>query len=202
MYLVNNVDREKAFTLIEELLDAGAKPNVRTREYPPATYFLLGIGSAEWVSMLGQTPFIRAAQSGDVSVMRLLLERGADPNILTDNGTSALMAAAGLNWVMDQTYDEGAQALLEAVKLAHELGNEINAANDMGLQAIHGAANRGSNDIIEYLAANGAELNVPDDVGRTPVDWAGGEYLPSRPLVPKPDTIALLQKLQGARDAL
>lgn len=195
--LVNNVDRALAFALIERLLDAGADANARTREYAPAIYFILGIGSAEWVNMLGQTPFIRAAQSGDVSVMRLLLAHGADPTLVTDNGTTALMAAAGINWVMDQTYDEGPQALLEAVKLAHELGNGINTVNDMGLQAIHGAANRGSHDIIEYLAAHGAELDRPDDVGRTPVNWAEGEYLPSRPLVPKPATIALLERLQG-----
>ena len=65
-------------------------------------------------------------------------------------------------------------------------------ANSMGLAAIHGAANRGANDVIEYLAANGARLDVPDREGRTPLDWAEGVFLATHPPVRKPDTIALL----------
>ena len=61
------------------------------------------------------------------------------------------MAAAGVNWVFDQTYDEGQPALLDAVKLCVELGMDVNAINSMGLTAIHGAANRGSDEIIKYL---------------------------------------------------
>ena len=83
--------------------------------------------------------------------MKLLLKHGADPNIPTFAGTTALMAAAGVNWVFDQTYDEGQPALLEAVKLCVELGMDINAINSMGLTAMHGAANRGSDEIIKYL---------------------------------------------------
>ena len=82
------------------------------------------------------------------------------------------MVAAGVNWAVAETYDEGPEALLEAVKLAHELGNDVNAVNSMGVAAIHGAANRGANDVIEYLAANGARLDVADEQGRTPIDWA------------------------------
>jgi ankyrin repeat protein len=150
--------------------------------------------------MTGQTPFLRAARAGDVTVMKLLLEHGADPNILTYGGTNALMVAAGVNFGIGETYDEGEAALLEAVKLAHSLGNDINAVNSVGLQAIHGAANRGANSIVKYLAENGAELDRPDKEGRTPVRWAEGEYLPSRPLVPKPDTIALIKSYQVAAD--
>lgn len=195
----NHVNREEALELIRHLLDRGADPNARVREYPPSRHFILPIGSVEWVDTTGQTPFFRAALSGDVRVMKLLLDFGADPNIATFNGTTPLMAAAGVNWAVGQTYDEGPEALLEAVKLAHSLGNDVNAVNTMGLQAIHGAANRGSNAIIEYLAAHGAELDNPDNEGRTPINWAEGEYLPSRPLVRKPDTIALLQRLLRGR---
>jgi hypothetical protein len=79
-------------------------------------------GTLEWVDFTGQTPFIRAALAGDVTVMKLLLARGADPKIPTFGGTTALMAAAGVNWVVDQTADEGPKALLEAVQLCVELG--------------------------------------------------------------------------------
>lgn len=192
----NHVDRSLALTLIRELLAAGADPNQRTREFPPSRHFILPIGSVEWVDMTGQTPFLRAALAGDLSVMELLLEYGADPNIATFTGTTPLMVAAGVNWAVGQTYDEGEAQLLAAVQLAHRHGNDINAINAMGLQAIHGAANRGSNSIIRYLAENGAELDRPDKEGRTPIRWAEGEYLPSRPLVPKPETIELIRSYQ------
>ena len=129
----------------------------------------------------GQTPFLTAALAGDVTVMRLLLEHGADPNIPTFGGTTALMAAAGVNWVVDQTYDEGPKALLEAVKLCFELGMDVNAVNSMGLTALHGAANRGSDDIIRFLVDKGAKLDVKDKEGRTPLTWAEGVFLATHP---------------------
>jgi hypothetical protein len=106
------------------------------------------------------------------------------------------MVAAGVTWAFSETYDEGADALLEAVKLTHALGNDINAVNSMGLRAIHGAANRGSNAIISYLAENGALLDVTDNEGRTPIDWAEGVLTGARAPFRKPETIALLQELQ------
>jgi uncharacterized protein len=192
--------RAAAFTLIERLLAAGANPNARTREFPhERRYIVAVVGSVAWVDLTGQTPFLRAAAAGDLGVMRLLLEHGADPNIATDGSTTPLMVAAGVNWAVAETYDEGAEALLEAVKLTHELGNDVNAVNSMGIAAIHGAANRGANDVIEYLAANGARLDVADEQGRTPLDWAAGVFLATHPPVRKPETIALLERLQRER---
>ena len=188
--------REEAFALIERLLDAGANPNARTREYPHERRFILVVvGSVSWVDLTGETPFLRAAAAGDVDVMRLLLAHGADPNIATNAGTTPLMVAAGVNWAVAETSDFGDAALLEAVKLAHSLGLDVNAVNSMGIAAIHGAANRGANDVIEYLAANGARLDVADAQGRTPLDWAEGVFLATHPPVRKPETIALLERL-------
>ena len=65
--------------LIETLLDTGADLNARVKEFPPTRRYLLPLGSLEWVDFTGQTAFIRAAQSADVPVMRLLLSKGADP---------------------------------------------------------------------------------------------------------------------------
>ena len=127
--------------------------NARVKEFPPTRRYLLPLGSLEWVDFTGQTAFIRAAQSGDVPVMRLLLSKGADPKITTFNGTTALMAAAGVNWVVGETFSESPAVWLEAVQLCLELGLDVNAVNQMGLQAVHGAANRGSDDIIELLAS-------------------------------------------------
>jgi uncharacterized protein len=193
----NGVDREATFALIKTLLEKHADPNARTKEYPPQRRWITRLGSLSWVDFTGQTPFLRAALAGDVKTMRLLLEYRADPNIKTFNGTTPLMAAAGVNWTVSQTYDEGPQALLEAVKLAHSLGNDVNATNDMGLQAIHGAANRGSDEIIRFLVEQGARLDVPDKQGRTPLAWAKGVFLATHPPEAKPKTIALLTQLQG-----
>ncbi len=195
--------RDEAFALIERLLQSAADPNARTREFPPERRFIVSvIGSVAWVDLTGQTPFLRAAAAGDIDVMRLLLAHGADPNIATDAGTTPLMVAAGVNWSVAETFDLGSEALFEAVKLTHSLGNEVNAVNSMGVAAIHGAANRGANDVIEYLAANGARLDAPDAQGRTPLDWAEGVFLATHPPVPKPETIALLERLQREQRGL
>jgi ankyrin repeat protein len=193
----NGVDRESALALIKLLIARGASVNARTREYPPQRRWITRLGSLSWVDFTGQTPFLRAALSGDVKVMRLLVEAGADPNIATDGGTTPLMAAAGVNWTVSQTFDEGPAALLEAVKLAHSLGNDVNAENSMGLRAIHGAANRGSDEIIRFLVEKGAALDVADKQGRTPLAWAQGVFLATHPPEAKPTTIALLRQLQG-----
>jgi uncharacterized protein len=194
----NGVDRDAAFALIQTLLTRGADPNARTKEYPPQRRWITRLGSLSWVDFTGQTPFLRAALAGDTKVMRLLLAHHADPNIATFNGTTPLMAAAGVNWTVSQTYDEGAEALLEAVKLAQSLGNDVNASNDMGVTAVHGAANRGSDDIIRFLVEKGAKLDVADQQGRTPLTWAKGVFLATHPPEAKPRTIALLQQLRGS----
>ncbi len=194
--------RDEAFALIERLLVLGADPNARTREFPHERRFIVEVvGSVAWVDLTGQTPFLRAAAAGDLDVMHLLLEHGADPNIPTYAGTTPLMVAAGVNWAVDETYTVSEEALLEAVKLTIELGNDVNAVNSMGVGAIHGAANRGANAIIEVLAANGARLDVPDKQGRTPLTWAEGVFLATHPPVRKPDTIALIERLMAERTA-
>jgi ankyrin len=193
----NGVDREAAMRLIEALIDTGADVNARVKEFPPARRYMLPLGSLEWVDMTGQTPFIRAALSGDVPLMRLLLSKGADPKITTFNGTNALMTAAGVNWVIGQTFSESTAAYLDAVKLCLDLGFDVNAVNQMGLAAVHGAANRGSDDIIELLASRGARLDIADKEGRTPIAWAEGVFLATNSPIAKPSTIALLKRLQS-----
>ena len=113
-------------------------------------------------------------------------------------GAWSTMAAAGVNWVVNQTYDEGEPALLEAVKLCHELGMDVNATNSMGLTALMGAANRGSDSIIEFLVSKGARLDTKDNEGRTAYDWAEGEFLATHAPVPKPTSMALIQELSAA----
>jgi uncharacterized protein len=191
----NGIDRAAVLELITAMLRAGADPNARIREYPPERRFITRLGSLSWVDFTGQTPFLRAALAGDTAVMRVLVEHGADPNIATFQGTTPLMAAAGVNWVVNQTFDEGADALLAAVQYAHELGNDIDAVNSMGIRAVHGAANRGSDQILRYLAEHGANLEAADNEGRTPLIWAEGVFLATHPPVRKETTIDLVGSL-------
>jgi ankyrin repeat protein len=199
---VNSIDREPLLELIKVLLAKGVDPNVRTKEVPPIRRaFLRVTGSLEWVDFTGMTPFLYAARAGDVTVMRLLLEHKADPHIPTFAGTTPLMAAAGINWVFDQAFDEGPEKLLEAVKLCYELGMDVNAVNSMGLTALMGAANRGSDEIIRFLVEKGARLDPKDKEGRTALTWAEGVFLATHPAKPKPTSIALLKTLMGAGPA-
>jgi uncharacterized protein len=195
-HIVNAEERRVILDFIGELLNKGVDPNIRVKEVPPlrSWMYLLG-GSLAWVDFTGETPFLLASLSGDVETMKLLLKHGADPKIETFSGTNALMAAAGVNWVVDQTYDEGAEALLEAVKLCYDLGMDVNATNSMGLTALMGAANRGSDSIIEFLVSKGARLDMKDKEGRTARIWSEGVFLATHAPVPKPSSMALIEKL-------
>ena len=181
--------------LIKALLDKGANPNQKTDTVP--VHGLMQF-DASWVNFDGQTPFVRAALSGDIEVMRLLLEHGADPNIATTQGSTALMAASGINWIPGQTYTRSEQDYVAAVKLCLEHDAPVNAANSLGLTAMHGAANRGWVSIMQMLAEHGAKIDAKDKEGRTPMVFAQGIFLAVRPPVAKPEAIALLKKLSNA----
>jgi len=193
----NNIDRAASLPVIRLLLDNGASVNARTREVPPPRKWLYSLNDVSWVDYTGQTPFLRAAFSGDVTVMRLLLEHGADPNLATNSGTTPLMAASGVGWVVQQTYTESMPSLLEAIRICIEHKADVNAVNSMGLTALLGAANKGANDIIKLLVAHGARLDAVDKQGRDAYRWAGGVFLAAVGAELKPHTIALLDELNG-----
>jgi ankyrin repeat protein len=142
----------------------------------------------------GATPFIRAAKTGDVAAMQLLLDHGADPRAFTKDGVTALMAAAGSGWRYGQSQVPESDSL-KAVQFCLEHGGEVNAVNVTGETALHGAASRGANDIIRLLAERGAKLDVKDRRNHTPLDIAEGGR--ERGAVAYPAAAALLKQLMA-----
>ena len=109
----------------------------------------------------GSTPFVLAARTGDLPLMKLLLDLGADPFITNADNSTALLAAAGLGDLGSGQQSAGTEAeAIEVVKLLLELGADINAVDENGETAIHGAAYQNWPQLVEFLNENGADVSV------------------------------------------
>ena len=153
--------------LVSMLLDRGANVNPRLRL--PILPRFHNAGDATLAE--GATPLMRAARGRDIPVMRLLFDKGADPNLATRNYTTALMFAAGLGG--GRRGGAPTQAV-EAVKLCLDQGADVRAFNNAGTTALHAATEAGADSIVKLLAEHGADLDVQDKSGRTPLDIAMG----------------------------
>ena len=192
---------------VEALLEHGADPNDTQLRMPQRFINAMIPGDAYlttgWVSQIGATPFMLAAKSVDVPMMRLLLEHGADPLLTADGGANALMLAAGLakRHATDVGYFiwEEEQAI-EAIALAIELGLDVNAATDRGETALHGATRHAAHEVIRFLVDQGADIEARTWADQTPLRIAEG-YLYSGTYVSYPETADLLLSLGADPDA-
>jgi uncharacterized protein len=190
---------------IKLLLAHGADVNARMKDSTETrTVF-----TNQWLDENGATAFLRASQSGDLVLMKLLLEHGADPKIKTTLGVTALQVAAGIGWVEGITYEWSPEATLEAVKMLIDLGLDVNAQADTGRTALHGAAHKGRTDVIQVLVDHGARMDIRD-YGNTDnrgsvqlathtwlaVDYADGLVrVGVQSAIPHPEAGLLLRKL-------
>ena len=189
--------------LVKLLLDRGADPNPRLKSAPPgwkgdAVAAQNTFGGAVGA---GTTPFIRAAKNADLGAMRLLLEKGADPNLATNSHVTALMALAGglgrkYGADLHVSPDEEKSAM-QAMTLLLNRGADLNAANDAGQTALHAAAMVGANGVVRFLVDGGARLDAKNAQGRTPRDEAlrGMANVDGALNDPHLDTAALLAEL-------
>ena len=157
--------------LVRALLAHGADTNARLESIPPrAGYSQLRVEHrvAGVNPFPGATPFLLAAMAGDVDVMRVLADAGADPGLTADDHTTPLMLAAGLGRYMAETLVTEARSL-EAVAFALELGADVDAVNDAGSTALHGAAYIKSDALVRLLVSHGAALSEVNARGQTPL---------------------------------
>ena len=211
--------------LLEALLKAGANPNQRLTKhlwYMSYNFDLLGVNTA------GATPFWRAAYGTDVPAMKLLKAHGADHTIATIKpsgrmrgadapaedddaktdpsglpaipnggpGVYAIHAASGVGYgegYAANAHRHAPDAWISAMKyLIEELGMDVNARDHNGYNAIHHAAARGDNELIEYLVSKGGDVTAVSRKGQTTADMANG---PVQRVPPFLETVALLEKL-------
>jgi ankyrin repeat protein len=191
--------RLRAPDIVRRLLERGADPNATLKT--PLLMRQHNGGDGQLGE--GATPLMRAAKVSDVSLMRLLLDHGADPTRRLRNGTTALSIAAA------RSARNGGpeQATIEAASLLVERGADVNATNDSGETALHVAVTR-SDAVVRHLVTLGANLTAVDKFGRTPLDVAlgvpggagrgRGGVPPAKPPV-RESTAALLRELMKAR---
>ena len=196
--------------LIKLLLDKGADPNARVKD----NTLTRTIFTMQWFYENGATAFIRAAQSSDTALMKLLLEYKADPKAVTAQGDNALTAAAGIGWVDGVTYERSAKENVEAVRMLLDLGLDPNSANQEGRTPLMGAALKGRPEVIQLLVDRGAKLDARDRGSRDThipgatiagITWQALDYAEGlvrvgvQSAVERPEAKALIRKLMIER---
>jgi ankyrin repeat protein len=193
--------------LIRKLLDAGANPNALVNNTPRAR---MREGSPRIVFA---TALMRAAFAADLELVNLLLERGADPKIVSKDNETMLSAAAGLGFIHGYHRGKSPEERLQVVKRFVALGNDVNWPDDYGITPLMAAGNFGSVPVIQYLIDAGADLSA-HDLGKKndgqfgssneplmPIDYAigVGTFVPNNAVIIHEDAVALMARVMKER---
>ena len=177
--------------VVRQLVMYGADVNVRLEN---------GESELGRFTTTGSTPFLLAARASDLPLMRLLVELGADPHVANADNCTPLLAAAGVGALGDGDEAAGTEdEALEAVRMLLKLGADVNAVDDNGETAMHGAAYQSRPRLVQFLAKQGTDINVwnrKNKAGWTPLMIAQG-HRPGN-FRPAPDTIAAVERVMRA----
>jgi ankyrin repeat protein len=181
-----------AVDAVKMLLAHGAKPDLTLKAPIIKRVYNNGDGRLS----AGATGFMRAARGGDLELMKVLQQAGADPTLVQKNGSTALMMAAGAGSGRgsDNNPDKVTEdQVMTVIKYLVDLGVNINAAGVNGDTAAHVASttNLGSPKIIRFMHGLGADFTVKNKAGRTPLQ----SVLRGREVAD--DTVAVLREITG-----
>jgi ankyrin repeat protein len=153
------------------------------------------------LAQIGATPFMLAAKAVNPEMLRLLAAGGADTKRAADSGTTALMLAAGLGkrqatdmFTFIKYYTWTEEQAIDTIRLLQEMGADINAANEFGETALHGATYHAALKVIQFLVERGANINATNWADQTALRIADGHFY-SGTFVRYPEASALLRKL-------
>jgi uncharacterized protein len=191
--------------VIQLLLAHGANVNAQLKKQTP--YRTKVDRGADTMLTTGATPLLRAAKAGDAEAIQVLLAKGGDPKISTKFGMTAVMAAAGLGTKEEDTTGrkKTEPEAIASIKLCLDAGADVNSVNNQGQTALHGAAQKGWDQVVQFLVDHGAKVDIKDKRGRTPLDAAmgllgNGGFDGTRRDVHE-STAALLRKLMAVPEA-
>lgn len=202
----NRPDTVTLHGLVDALLARGAKADsLGAVGLPKKDAF----GGGDGPGVPSETALYLAAAGGDADLVRTLLEQGANANHATRTGATPLMAA--LEFVQRRPQAAGPtpppKRSIENRRVAAlallERGADVNAADANGMTALHWMADQGANELIEFLVARGARLDLKDLSNRTALDIARGAPPAVRPGSPDvgpvlhEPTAALLRNLMA-----
>jgi uncharacterized protein len=173
---------------VRQLVVNGAKVNLRSKG---------GVSGRGILNKSGATPFLAAASTADVPLMELLIKLGADLRLGNSQHTTPLLAAAGVGVGAPEEAPGGEPEVLEAVKFLLKRGADVNAVDDNGETAMHGAAYRNHPKVVQFLTDRGAKIavwNKANKAGLTPLVIAEG-HRPGLNFRPSPETVAALHRV-------
>jgi ankyrin repeat protein len=160
---------------VRALLAHGANPNARQRNGTAGKRYS-GIGLDK--NTIGASPYLLATRSGQLDIMRALKASGADVNLGLADGTTPVMAAAVRQGRLGRGIPEN--RIVQTIQLAIELGSDIKGASRDGDTALHVAAKRRLDTVIEFLIDHGAPVNARNGKGQTPLAVALAPVPPAK----------------------